>query len=457
MHDILQQYRPVAPITWVCFSSLLMLAVFFKFSRFLSMRNLDLVLLIFISPGMMLLQTAYVMEESTTVRTGPMEDPLAVESPQDVELDPPENEGQTPADSPAPTPAEKKLLAMKRSGYLWMLGATFVWLCRMILDPALNRRPLLTPNLSVGGMSFLAAAVFSFLMANVIFVGTTYAVDGARLDNLVPRHAGYGPGNVMLEQLPPVAEKVLVIVAHVVIVWGLILVGVQHFGSWTNGIGAALLYLMLPYTSQWTGRLEHFLPSALLVWAVLLYRRPFFSGLLIGSAASCIYYPLFLIPVWVAFYWSRGRWRFILGCLIAIGGQVIAMIWAGSDQGLSWDVRRMLGILAPVTEGLGGVWDRQWDGFDAVYLLPVMATFLALAGSMALWPAHKNLATVLSCSAAIMLATQFWHGWDGGLFVGWYLPLVILVVLRPNLEDRIANTTVTSGWWGRPTVDPQRR
>lgn len=435
IREILQQYQPVAPITWVCFSSLLMLAVFFKFSRFFSLRNLDLILLVLISPGMMLLQTAYVMEEDQS-RQG-MLNASGVSSIVD-----------RPADLEDNSPATK-LLIMKRSGYHWMLIGTFIWLMRMILDPTLTRRPLLTPNLSIGGMSFLAAAVFTFLMANVIFVGTTDAVNGARLDTLIPRHVGEGPGNVMLENLHPIAETVLVIVAHVVIIWGLILIGVQHFGDWTNGMGAALLYLMLPYTSQWTGRLDHFLPSAFLLWAVLCYRRPFFSGILLGFAGCSIFYPLFLIPVWFAFYWARGCWRFLMGCINSITICLVALIWAGSQQGYGSDVRRMLGLLVPQREGLGGIWDRRWDGFPEEYRLPVLATFIALTGSMTLWPAHKNLGALISCSAAIMLATQFWQGWDGGLFVGWYLPLVLLVILRPNLEDRIAKNSVSTGWWGR--------
>ena len=51
---------------------------------------------------------------------------------------------------------------------------------------------------------------------------------------------------------------------------------------------------------------------------------------------------------------------------------------------------------------------------------------MALAGSMALWPAQKNLGTLLSCSAAMLVATQFWHGYGGGTYMAWYLPLVLL-------------------------------
>ena len=48
-----------------------------------------------------------------------------------------------------------------------------------------------------------------------------------------------------------------------------------------------------------------------------------------------------------------------------------------------------------------------------------------------------------------MLGTQFWHAQSGGLYMGWYLPLLLLTVFRPNLEDRVAVTALGEGWWGR--------
>jgi hypothetical protein len=41
-----------------------------------------------------------------------------------------------------------------------------------------------------------------------------------------------------------------------------------------------------------------------------------------------------------------------------------------------------------------------------------------------------------------MLGTQFWHAYGGGLALAWYLPLLILTVFRPNLEDRVATNVV---------------
>ena len=37
-----------------------------------------------------------------------------------------------------------------------------------------------------------------------------------------------------------------------------------------------------------------------------------------------------------------------------------------------------------------------------------------------------------------MVGTQFWHGYGGGLYMAWFLPLILLTIFRPNLEDRVA-------------------
>lgn len=37
-----------------------------------------------------------------------------------------------------------------------------------------------------------------------------------------------------------------------------------------------------------------------------------------------------------------------------------------------------------------------------------------------------------------MAATQFWHGFGGGLYLAWFIPLALLTIFRPNLDYCIA-------------------
>jgi hypothetical protein len=62
MPDILFHYERVNPTSWAYLSSLLMLALYFKFNRIWSVRNVDLFLLILLAPGLLLVQWA---EENT--------------------------------------------------------------------------------------------------------------------------------------------------------------------------------------------------------------------------------------------------------------------------------------------------------------------------------------------------------------------------------------------------------
>ncbi len=238
--------------------------------------------------------------------------------------------------------------------------------------------------------------------------------------------------------------KLVAILSHLAIVVGIIAIGYWHFHNVKMGIGSATLYLMLPYTSQMTGRVDHALPAALLVWALLTYRRPLVSGLFMGLAIGVIYYPLFLLPLWFSFYWRRGLLRFAIGLVSMLTVMVILLALISADADAFWQcIKKMFGLMPPQMQGLGGIWGLGWA---PVYRYPVLAAFVALCGSLAIWPAQKNLGTLLSCSAAIMIATQFWHGFGGGLYMAWYLPPLLLTVFRPNLEDRTALSVVNENW-----------
>ena len=122
MSDILFQYYRVNPTTWFYLSSLLSIALFFKFNRLWSVRNLDLIGLILLAPGL-----------------------LAVEYG-----------------------GYKASAAVQQMGFIWIFTVSAALLVRMLFDSLMVRRPLLEPNLSVGGLTFLGLSLLVFLLANVI-------------------------------------------------------------------------------------------------------------------------------------------------------------------------------------------------------------------------------------------------------------------------------------------------
>lgn len=531
MNEILFQYVPVAPTSWAYLASLLILAVYFKFSRVWSMRNLDLMGLISLAPALLLVKFGH---------DHAMSDPHAK--------------------------------VVEHAGYIWLFAVSGPAMLRLLLDALMVRRPLLEPNLTVGGLTFLGISLFVFLMANVI-TGKPEAADladaerAARLHGLVASKIEkstlktHGPGFPLVyllphisthsllgddgdernadanngaetietnqgdsasdpnrstthEEAPPVAApaeasapaasesrhgatvnaptsatqvaqtpdaatgapnadggevnqeesdeaifversnaratessrrvqvvtaRVVAILSQLAIVLGIVLVGLRHFDNIKTGIAGATLYLLLPYTSMWTGSVTHALPGALLVWAVVFYRWPYLAGMMIGLAFGTIYYPVFLLPLWISFYWRRGAVRFLIGVLVSLAILITALAFTSSDVTMFLaNLRQMFGVRFPVGDRLAGVW-QFWN---PVYRYPILAAFTGLSLSLVLWPAQKNLGTLIAYSAAVMLGTQFWHAHSGGLALAWYLPLLLLTVFRPNLEDRVALAVV---------------
>jgi len=226
----------------------------------------------------------------------------------------------------------------------------------------------------------------------------------------------------------------LAIGANLVMVLAIVAIGYWHFGNLKTGVGVATFYLLLPYTLHMTGRVDHVLPSALLLLAVLLYRQPFAAGICIGCAAGVVYYPFSLLPLWCSFYWQRGIRRFTGGFAVSIGTLVVVMI-AMHPNDILQHLGYMFGVKQIAMTGMDGIWGLGWN---PMMRIPLILLFVLLSVSFVAWPPQKSLSTLMSCSAALMAATQCWHGFGGGLYLAWFLPLALLTIFRPNLDYCLA-------------------
>jgi hypothetical protein len=493
MGELLLYYKRPDPTTWVYLSSFLTLGLFFVFHRVWSVRNLDLVLLILLGPGVLMVYQGYRQaEEETAARILQAQnlDLLASELPNEITLEakpdsprdsddlakePKSEDFQDTTSSPQSTDAandsgnedgETALLRpsgvrtadVQRKGFVYLFAIEFLILIRLIIDPLMVRRPRLDPNLTIGGLTFIGISLFVFIMANVV---------SSNAKTQVSQGPALGPGYSLMNMLPaiptrPIEEialssfqgptsmartienqnrlagvaKIMAILAHLAIVSGIVLISNKHFGNLRAGMGCATLYLLLPYTAQMTGRVDHVVPAAFLLWAIMAYRRPMVSGLFLGLAAGLVYYPFFLLPLWISFYWLRGLRQFLVG-VISMLTVLMLLLSLDDSQSLVGHLQQMFGIMNPLrsVSDLRGFWALGWQ---PIWRLPVIVGFVILSIFFAIWPAQKNLGTLLSASAAIMVAAQFWHGYGGGLYIAWFLPILLLTVFRPNLQDRVA-------------------
>jgi hypothetical protein len=158
-----------------------------------------------------------------------------------------------------------------------------------------------------------------------------------------------------------------------------------------------------------------------------------------------VYYPIFLLPLWISFYWQRGKWRFGSGVLTAIAVlSIVQAFYVASYDDYIQKLILMFGLSSPTTNP-EGFWALLENNIR-VYRIPVLASHIALCWSFAFWPVQKNLGTLLSGSAALMISTQFWAAYGGGISIAWYLPFLLLSIFRPNLEDRVALSVLGDGW-----------
>ena len=391
--------------TWFYLSLLLAVALFFKFNRLLSLRNWDLLTLFLLVPGLLLLHEEY-------TRAG--------------------GEGVKP-DS-----------GRLWFGYLWLLAGSVYFFGRCLFDLALVRRPALDPNLNPAGLAWLTGALFVCLGGVAVRkppepepqVGKGSAVleeTQRRTAEFATRIAGEpldGRGTRFW------VERGFAGLCHLAVVVALVAIGWRHFQDASAGMAAATLYLLLPYIAFHVAQVHHVWPTALLLWAVVFYRRPTTAGMLVGLAAGSLFFPALTLPAWLSFYWRRGARRFagafaiaavlslaLTGLLLWLDGQLAASLRQTLAQS-DWQPWKV-----PQAEGF-------WTGVHWAYRIPVFIGYAFFVLLTAFWPTPKNLAHLLALLAAVLIGIQFWYADHGGIYVLWYLPLLLLLIYRPNLSDR---------------------
>ncbi len=401
MEEVLRGYQVNAP-TWFYLSLLLILAVFYKFGRVWSVRNFDLALLLSLAPGLLFVRANF---------------------------------------------------SGSAFGYCWLFAVSGLLLVRLMLDSVFTRRPRLEQNLNQAGLAFLCGAALLFQTTKIMTeppdAAAVKTVRGA--DELLNRrdHSGLqsadpgsetGPaGRLLATTVVPLAggaelaaARAVALLAHLAVILGLIAVGRWHFGDTSLGLAMATLYLLLPPTAYDVSKVNHLLPAALIVWAVAAHARPMVAGVLLGLACGTMFFPIFLLPIWMAFYRNRGSLKFG-AALVLTGTVLLASLMLTSVDSLSFK-RQTLGSIdwsVLKFDANGGV--GFWSLYDSAYRIPVFATFLVMLTALTIFPLKKNLEHLIAHSAAVVVATQFWYPHQGGVYVLWYLPLLLIVTFRPRL------------------------
>ena len=540
----------VANPTWLVYLSVLVLAVYFRFSRLFTVRNLDLLLILVLSASLVITgewkgkpaDSAGLIEVVNGDRVAAVDGVSSVESesisttepvesdsvptrqtlssdtlhsdlidakiseqktveqiadssrtvqPQDtgetiglVGLDPTTEPRGNAADEsfeqsvdsapklPLATSSPRQFHPVYRWGSVSLLGLSVLLMIRLVFDESLTRRPRLEQNLNQAGLAFLCVPAFALLTVSVFVVEPpNSAMAAVEHGKALLQRRETKPAYEIVEQQPPaptetliaagaagVAQlsgqwetsgregldsgtdlektvaQILVVIAHTIVVLGLLHIGRNHFSSLQLGLSMSCLYLLLPCTAFNVHQLSHVLPGACLTWAIASYRKPVVSGILLGLACGTLFFSVFLLPVWAVFYGRRGALRFGLSVFFVAAILAVCLMLTSSDADsfvsklfttMNWTVYRLLDETGSSPE----------TPFGQLFVrIPLAALFFVMLTAMTVLPRPRNLENLLANSTALVVAAQLWYPEDIGTYVLWYLPLLLLVVFRPRLD-----------------------
>ncbi len=444
---LLDFHLPTAA-TWLFLSLLLVAALFIRFDRPLSLRNWDLVSLFLLVPALLYLRDVQEVRRQAyrgvqwqeSIRVAALVG-HATTAAGSAALAPFPDWAGTAVDVPRVVREQADQGVWQ--AYLLLLMGSGYFLLRSLLDINLQRRPTYAANLNPGGLAFLGLTLLVVLGLEAFLRSepAPETVSSAVMDQAT-NAAAMAVGDWIV--------RGAAILAQVAIVAGLVFVGGRHFQNWPAGFAAATLYLLLPYTAYDVDRLSHVLPTAFLIGAIAAYRSATAAGLCLGLATAVAYFPIFLFPLWLSFYLRRGAARFSVA-YVAVLVAAAAVLWLGGGLGDEWQLAMRLPdwqawdlSAVPKAEGL-------WTGFQLhyAYRVPLFIGYLALVGATAFWPARKDLGHLLALSAALIIGVQAWYADAGGTYVLWYLPLLVLLTLRPTLSDRVPPIVEAKDDWLR--------
>ncbi|MEZ6143419.1 MAG: hypothetical protein R3B84_22860 [Zavarzinella sp.] len=400
-------------VTWFYFSFFLVITLFFRFKNIFSLRNLDLLLLYSIAPGLLMLHQAH-----NYLRTG----------------GPP---------------------ASIQVSYIWLLGGSALVFLRTVLDLGLEKRPLIRPNLNKQALLCLTIVLFVGLCVVAIRRIPDSPVDVGKslptFEKVQNNAMNVVSNTTRIVNLSEATtrfwvERIVVMILHLGVSVLLVQIGVRHFHSRASGMSMACLYMLLPYTAYHVSQVHHVLPMIFVLAAIYWSNYPSLAGAMMGIACGSMIFPVLAFPLWLGYYRGRGFLRFLLGFLIS---SVLMLIVTSLILFLTGSLRDYLSVhqyivdwkgwQAPTTESI-------WRGSHWAYRLPVMILYGAFIVLTMFWPTPRTLAQVVAQTGAVFVGVQFWYSDQGGVYVLWYLPLLLIVVFRcdpvrePSSEQETAST-----------------
>lgn len=215
-------------------------------------------------------------------------------------------------------------------------------------------------------------------------------------------------------------------------------------GDHLTGLTVVFVYAISPYILGMRSeigleRASHIAGMPFILATLLLLHRPALAGLLLGMATGMLYYPLFLLPLYLGYLWrSLGRARALVFLLSYAAVGVICLVMLMLMVQPLDEAESALGAFIDDTiaqqqfkDGYGNSQLSFWGQYPRLAAWGKPGTgilYCLFCLGLAFVPRRMAFSQLLALSAAVLVGTQLVLAFAGGTYVGFYLALVIVTL-----------------------------
>jgi hypothetical protein len=227
---------------------------------------------------------------------------------------------------------------------------------------------------------------------------------------------------------------------------------VRKQGDHITGLSVVFVYAISPYILGMVGELgleraSHIAGMPFILAVLLLLHRPGLAGLLLGVATGMLYYPLFLMPLYLGYLWrSQGRSRALVFLLsYAAVGLICVLMLLVMVQSVD-EVESAFDAFIDDTiaqqqfkPGYGNSQLSFWGQYPnfAAWGKPGAGILYCLfCLGLAFIPRRMEFGRLLALSAAVLVGTQLVLAFAGGTYIGFYLALVIVTLFGCSRREK---------------------
>ena len=265
----------------------------------------------------------------------------------------------------------------------------------------------------------------------------------------------------------PISSQMLLAGFQLLAAWALFRIG-QRSGSDSLGLALAALYcgsvgvLGVGGSGDQIGGMtfvSHIVPASVTLVAFRYLDQPVAAGALLAAAAAFGFYPAFIFPTWLGYYWGDSRkaaWQFVVGfglVSLAVGIWVLLASRPADGLGLvATIVRDTLGHQTdPLVYGRTpfGFWGQQtgvWRWLiqpmagESAMLSPFFLLYCAFLVATAIRARNVGLVGLAMLTSAVALGASIWKIHATAAYLAWYYPFLLIGALAPGILVRRRRT-----------------